>query len=226
MAEGVGCRSWWPHIWYCPSVHLITCAPHELTFGDLAERCVQTARTPRPYLQSARRLDSHTPSLASSRRLQHEAQMFRSQRNFYLTGFCMVQLLVIARIYSLLKQVNKLEATQTALKKQAEGAAAAYKQIQQEKDSSAKASTSGGGAQAAAKEVDDLKKKVADAEAARDAAVKGAEALKKQAEGLSTEYTRLQKEKESLQNKLDDFEIMIMKGQMMSNQHPTNLQIT
>ena len=51
--------------------------------------------------------------------------MFRSQRNFYLTGFCMVQLLVIARIYSLLKQVNKLEATQTALKKQAEGAAAA-----------------------------------------------------------------------------------------------------
>ena len=59
----------------------------------------------------------------------------------------------------------------------------------------------GGGAQAAAKEVDDLKKKVADAEAARDAAVKGAEALKKQAEGLSTEYTRLQKE--SLQNKLN-----------------------
>jgi len=61
----------------------------------------------------------------------------------------------------------------------------------------------GGGAQAAAKEVDDLKKKVVDAEAARDAAVKGAEALKKQAEGLSTEYTRLQKEKESLQNKLN-----------------------
>ena len=51
--------------------------------------------------------------------------MFRAQRNFYLTGFCMVQLLVISRIYSLLKQVNKLEATQTALKKQAEGAAAA-----------------------------------------------------------------------------------------------------
>jgi len=68
----------------------------------------------------------------------------------------------------------------------------------------------GGAPQAAAKEVDDLKKKVADAEAARDAAVKNAEALKKQAEGLSTEYTRLQKEKESLQNKLDRFEIMIM----------------
>merc|ERR1719272_1656061 len=101
-------------------------------------------------------------------KLQHEAQMFRAQRNFYLTGFCMVQLLVISRIYSLLKQVNKLEATQMALKKQAEGAAAAYKQIQQEqeKDSGAKASTAGGGgAQASAKEMDELKKKVADAEA-------------------------------------------------------------
>ena len=117
--------------------------------------------------------------------------MFRAQRNFYLTGFCMVQLLVISRIYSLLKQVNKLEATQTALKKQAEGAAAAYKQIQQDKESSAKAPTSGGGTQAAAKEMEDLKKKVSEAEAARDAALKGAEALKKQAEGLSTEYTRL-----------------------------------
>ena len=64
--------------------------------------------------------------------------MFRAQRNFYLTGFCMIQLLVISRIYQLLKQVNKLEATQMALKKQAEGAAAAYKAVAQEKEAAAK----------------------------------------------------------------------------------------
>ena len=49
--------------------------------------------------------------------------MFRAQRNFYLTGFCLVLLIVIGRIYKLLKQVNKLEATSEALRKQAEGAA-------------------------------------------------------------------------------------------------------
>ena len=47
--------------------------------------------------------------------------MFRAQRNFYLTGFCLVLLIVIGRIYKLLKQVNKLEATSEALRKQAEG---------------------------------------------------------------------------------------------------------
>jgi len=85
-----------------------------------------------------------------AQKLQHEARMFRAQRNFYLTGFCMVQLLVISRIYSLLKQVNKLEATQMALKKQAEGAAAAYKAVSAEKDAAAKPAAKGGDAEDAA----------------------------------------------------------------------------
>ena len=55
-------------------------------------------------------------------------------QNFYLTGFCLVLLIVIGRIYTLLKQVNKLEATSEALRKQAEGAAAAYKAISAEVD--------------------------------------------------------------------------------------------
>ena len=90
---------------------------HSETFGDLAEK------------------------------LQHEAQMFRAQRNFYLTGFCLVLLIVIGRIYKLLKQVNKLEATSEALRKQAEGAAAAYKAMSAEVDEaklSAKAAKAAG----------------------------------------------------------------------------------
>ena len=54
-----------------------------------------------------------------------------------------------------------------------------------------------------------LQKRLAEAEAARDAALRGAEALKKQAEGLSTEYARLQQEKESLENKLADFDLVM-----------------
>ena len=69
-----------------------------------------------------------------AQRLQHESRMFRAQRNFYLTGFSLVLLLVIGRIYMLLKQVNKLEATSEALRKQAEGAAAAYKALSAEAD--------------------------------------------------------------------------------------------
>ena len=69
-----------------------------------------------------------------AQKLQHESRMFRAQRNFYLTGFCLVLLIVIGRIYKLLKQVNKLEATSEALRKQAEGAAAAYKAMSAEVD--------------------------------------------------------------------------------------------
>ena len=36
--------------------------------------------------------------------MQHESRMFRAQRNFYLTGFCLVLLVVIGRVYTLLKQ--------------------------------------------------------------------------------------------------------------------------
>ena len=82
-----------------------------------------------------------------AQKLQHESRMFRAQRNFYLTGFCLVLLIVIGRIYKLLKQVNKLEATSEALRKQAEGAAAAYKAMSAEVDEaklSAKAAKAAG----------------------------------------------------------------------------------
>lgn len=153
-----------------------------------------------------------------AQKLQHESRMFRAQRNFYLTGFCMVLLLVIGRVYELLKKVNKLEATSEALRKQAEGAAAAYKAQVQELDEAKKKAKAtepkaGEGAKdgsgPAEADVGALQARLAEAEAARDAALKGAEALKKQAEGLSTEYARLQREKESLENKLADFEMVM-----------------
>ena len=50
---------------------------------------------------------------------------------------------------------------------------------------------------------------VASAESAREVAEKSAEALKKQAEGLSAEYARLAREKEVLQHRLEDFEMLM-----------------
>ena len=49
------------------------------------------------------------------RKLQHESRMFRAQRNFYLTGFCALLLVVIARLYQLLKEANQLAAKEVAL---------------------------------------------------------------------------------------------------------------
>ena len=172
---------------------------------------------------AALRLPSLQPTLTARahlrRRLQHESRMFGAQRNFYLTLFCLVLLLVTGRVYELLKKVNKLEATSEALRKQAEGAAAAYKTQAQELDDAKKAAKAASGNKAAegkapkgepaAADVTALQTRLTEAEAARDAALKGAEALKKQAEGLSAEYARLQREKESLENKLADFEMVM-----------------
>ena len=156
-------------------------------------------------------------------KLQHESRMFRAQRNFYLTGFCLVLLVVIGRVYTLLKQVNKLEATSEALRKQAEGASAAYKAMSAQAEEAklaaeaakpasapkAEGKVEAQGAHGGEGADQALQKRLAEAEAGRDAALRGAEALKKQAEGLSTEYARLQQEKESLENKLADFDLVM-----------------
>ena len=141
-------------------------------------------------------------------KLQHEAKMHRAQRDFYLSGFAALLLGVIVQLYRLLKEVNQLEATKAAMTKQAEGAAAAYKAANADKEDMARQLKAGGGGggeeQAAA-----LRKKVASAESAREVAEKSAEALKKQAEGLSAEYARLAREKEVLQHRLEDFEMLM-----------------
>ena len=152
------------------------------------------------------------------RKLQHESRMFRAQRNFYLTGFCALLLVVIARLYQLLKEANQLAAKEVALKKQAEGAAKAYSAMLEENKALEKKLKAGGGggggsgsdgdAESLAAEKDALAAKLARAEEERAKAVKDAEAMKKQAAGLSSEYARLMKDKEHLQNQLEDFELL------------------
>jgi hypothetical protein len=163
-------------------------------------------------------------------KLQHESRMFRSQRNFYLVGACALLLLVLRRIYTLTKDVHALTATKEALKKQAEGAAAAYKALQADTkkppaDAPAPAAAKGEAVAPATsdkkdaasdesrdtlrEEVASLQSALSEAEAQRDTANKSAEALKRQAEGLSTEYARLTREKEKLENRLSDFELLM-----------------
>ena len=126
----------------------------------------------------------------------------------------------------------KLTATKEALAKQAEGASAAYKAACEERDAAQKAGA-GNAAEAKAAAAEEAAKSKTEAEdelerasetiktlrdrntallAERDAAAKDVEALKKQAKGLSDEYGRLLMQKESLENKLSDYELVFGEG--------------
>eukprot|EP00316_Scyphosphaera_apsteinii_P000176 CAMPEP_0119311010 /NCGR_PEP_ID=MMETSP1333-20130426/21198_1 /TAXON_ID=418940 /ORGANISM="Scyphosphaera apsteinii, Strain RCC1455" /LENGTH=257 /DNA_ID=CAMNT_0007315291 /DNA_START=36 /DNA_END=809 /DNA_ORIENTATION=- len=149
-------------------------------------------------------------------KLLDESRMFRTQRDFYLVGFSALLIPVISRLYKLFKEVNQLQANKEALQKQAEQAVAAFKNLQSENedlDKKLKKVTPGVEAKEAIAEADSvpdevkaLQERIKEAEGERDQANKNAEALKKQAAGLTAEYARITKEKESLENKLADFE--------------------
>jgi len=193
-------------------------------------------------------------------KLLHEVLMYRSQRDFYLAGFTALLLLVLRRIYLLVKEVHSLKATTVALKRQAEQASAAYTmqltEVEELKktakmvaaaaktDVSAKASADDGPLDADAIE-ERAKQAAADAlmspKAAAAARGEGdgesvfelkeeckrlrevlgqaredgrkadanADAMRRQAENLSREYAKLMAQKESLENKLADFELVM-----------------
>jgi len=190
-------------------------------------------------------------------KLMHEVMMFRSQRDFYLAGFTALLLLVLRRIYLLVKEVHTLKASSTALKRQAEQAAAAYTSQLDEieklkkgaaasgssppatakgvlsgrldadeiearaKAAAAEALTSPKAAAAAAGEGDGesvgelkeenarLRSTIGSLRGEAQQAAASAEALQRQAENLSKEYGKVVAQKESLENRLADFELVM-----------------
>lgn len=158
--------------------------------------------------------------------VRHESSLHRAQRNALCTGTICLLIFVIHRLHALLKEVNQLSATREALAKQAEGAAAAYKAACEERDAAR------GGAErkeSEKKEAADAARERSEAEdelesakqtiatlrernstllGEKEKAAKDVEALTKQAKGLSDEYARLLMQKESLENKLADYELV------------------
>lgn len=171
----------------------------------------------------------------SGTELRFESLLYRAQRNTLLTGAATLLLLVVHRLFALLKEVNQLTASKEALTKQAEGAAAAYKVMSAECDAlkkggsmpapapepvsnPAKAAADSAGGDGEEEEgelaratatITTLRERNTKLIAERDQASKDVEALKKQAKGLSDEYARLLAQKESVENKLADFELIM-----------------
>jgi len=182
----------------------------------------------REVMNTQSRLDVAEASAAETLRL--EGLLHKAQRNTLLCGAAALLLLVCGRLFSLLKEVNQLTATKEALAKQAEGASAAFKVASDERDAlkaqlksddvpvpSGKAAASEPSSTTEAEDelersketISKLRERTSTLIAEKDAAEKSVEALKKQAAGLSAEYARVLAQKESLENKLADFELVL-----------------
>jgi len=160
--------------------------------------------------------------------LQYEARLYRAQRNLLLCSTSVGIVAIIARLMLLLKEVGQLTANKEALAKQSAGAAAAYKAMSEECDALKKLAGDGkggddGGSAGTATDAEDelataratiqtLRERSSKLLDERDAATASAEAMKKQAAGLSQEYARLLAQKESLENKLADYELVFGEG--------------
>lgn len=134
--------------------------------------------------------------------LQHNLRLFRSQRNFYISGFAIFLVLVIRRLVSLISAQAQLLAQSEAAMKQAKGASDAARNLmsQQDKGQADKKSNVGGGDDSAVKA---LKETIAKLEKELNRERKDKEALKSQAESTNREFDRLTEEYSKLERKVN-----------------------
>lgn len=130
-------------------------------------------------------------------------KLFRSQRNFYIAGFALFLSLVLRRLVTLINYQAQLQADFGAAQKQAESATAAAKQFLETKDN--KANEEGEESQTK-KELAEAKEAITKLTAELSHKTTDLETLKSQAKSTNTEYDRLMKEHEALQNKLKELE--------------------
>lgn len=124
--------------------------------------------------------------------------MFRAQRNLYISGFALFLLLVLKRFLGLIMTSAQLEAQNEAAIKQAESATRTAQALMNQEGSS----VDGGGDddKKAEEEITRLKEKLSEAREAERKANCDVEAMKSQSESLKNEYDRVMKEMEKLQN--------------------------
>lgn len=137
--------------------------------------------------------------------LQHNLRLFRSQRNFYISGFAIFLVLVIRRLVSLISAQAQLLAQSEAAMKQAKGASDAARTLMAAKDGKDVKKTVETAGDAALDEsiVKALKETVAKLEGDLKKERKDKEALKSQAESLNREYDRLTEEYSKLERKVN-----------------------
>ncbi|XP_032852123.2 tRNA-dihydrouridine(20a/20b) synthase [NAD(P)+]-like isoform X3 [Tyto alba] len=145
-----------------------------------------------------------------------QMKLFRSQRNLYLSGFCLFLWLVLRRTVTLLTQLAKGMASHAALETQVNDATEAAKKYMaenerlqealREKGSSRRKESAEPTDEKLKKEIEHLKAELQKTSNALHKANNEVTAVKKQSEGLKREYDHLMKEYERLQDRLHEAE--------------------
>jgi len=117
--------------------------------------------------------------------LQTHMRLFRSQRNFYISGFALFLCLVIKRLVSLITSSAIIEVEREAALKQAVSASRAAESLMQED-----------------KGTSDLEKKLEEKEAELQTALADVTSMKAQSLSLTKEYDRLMEEKDKVELRL------------------------
>ncbi|XP_030072618.1 B-cell receptor-associated protein 29-like, partial [Microcaecilia unicolor] len=140
-------------------------------------------------------------------------KLFRSQRNLYISGFSLFLWLVLRRVIILITQLATEMGSTVALKTQVENTNEAVrkyieennkmKQVLNRSNRSEKEKTEGTNLENSVQEIRNLKKEFTDTAEALFRSRDELAAIKKQSGGLITEYDRLTKEHEKLQNHIE-----------------------
>jgi len=117
--------------------------------------------------------------------LQTHMRLFRSQRNFYISGFALFLCLVIKRLVSLITSSAIIEVEREAALKQALSASRAAESLMQDD-----------------KGASDLEKKLEEKEAELQTALADVTSMKAQSLSLTKEYDRLMEEKDKVELRL------------------------
>lgn len=126
--------------------------------------------------------------------MQGNMRLFRSQRNFYISGFALFLLVVIRRMVTLIAELASFQAKAEANFRQAQSATATARTLLNQQ---------GAGDDLAKKELEDLKSKIDLLETELKKEKKDKEAMKSQSESLNKEYDRLVDDYSSLQKKVN-----------------------
>ncbi|KAI8501823.1 b-cell receptor-associated protein [Branchiostoma belcheri] len=170
-----------------------------LLFGDAIREMFKYGSAPKVH-------GGQDPSLFPQAEINLHMKLFRAQRNFYIAGFALFLFVVLRRLVTVISNTATLEAKSEAFEKQAKSATDAAEKLLEENE---KLKKEGPGAENDA-ELEKLRDKVANKNKELDEAKDkllhleaDLQAVKKQAQGVNTEYDRLLKEHSKLQEELE-----------------------
>lgn len=172
---------------------------------------LDAVRDVRKYSEAAEDVDLSVPNAEAVMNMK----LFRSQRNLYIAGFAVFLWMVLSRMCTLISGTATLMASNEASIKQATGASDHAKKLMEEIEELKKQSKSGSSSNLSdtvvaavadnevTKELKHTQQELEKTKEELERTQNDLNSLKKQAEGVSTEYDRLLKEHTDLQKKVE-----------------------